>query len=379
VRLLAEPDADARRSWDALVDRTPGTDVTQLSAWPRVRALSGFAARWVLAERDGELVGGAQLLVRRLPVLGRVGYVPYGPVVPADTADRPAVVRALAGALAGPAFRGTRALFVQPPEDGADVSVELLALGFRPSEAGIAPVGSIRIDLTEDLDVIRGRFGRRLRSWTNRWESRGVRVRRGDEADVPLLASLMEHTAAQQGHTALPAGYVQVLYRELAASGHAELFVGEVDGTPVAADLVTRCGGMVRGRLTGFDRSGEAGRLSVPAAIRWEIIRWGHAEGLRWLDFGGLRPATLDALDALDAGGGPPPEGWLPVDQPKLTFGGTSFRYPQAMELLSPRPVRAGYDLVVRSPAGRQALDRARTLLRDVRGPRTRPQPEVAS
>jgi hypothetical protein len=30
---------------------------------------------------------------------------------------------------------------------------------------------------------------------------------------------------------------------------------------------------MIRGRLTGFDRGGEAGRLSVPAAIRWEIIK----------------------------------------------------------------------------------------------------------
>jgi hypothetical protein len=49
------------------------------------------------------------------------------------------------------------------------------------------------------------------------------------------------------------------------------------------------------------------------------------------------------------------------------------------MELLSPRPVRAGYDLVVRSPAGRQALDRARSLLRDVRGPRTRSPREVAT
>ncbi|MCW0215187.1 MAG: GNAT family N-acetyltransferase [Pseudonocardia sp.] len=368
--MLTRQDAAGRPAWDALVERTPGTDVTQLSAWTRVRGLSGFSARWVLAERDGELVGGAQLLDRRVPVLGRVSYVPYGPVVPPGTAGRAEIVRALADVLAGPVARDTRALFVQPPEAGADLSAALLARGFRPSGAGIAPAGSIRIDLGEDLDVIRGRFGRRLRSWTNRWEGRGVRVRRGGEADVPLLADLMEHTAAQQGYSAFPAGYVRTLYRELASTGNAELFVGEVDGVPVAADLVTRCGGMVRGRLTGFDRSGEAGRLSVPAAIRWEIIRWGKAAGLRWLDFGGLRPATLDALDA---GDGPPPEGWLPVDQPKLTFGGTPFRYPQAVELISPRPLRAGYDLVLRSPAGRHALESARALLREVRrtGPRT--------
>jgi hypothetical protein len=67
--------------WDALVERTPGTDVTQLSAWARVRASAGFSSLYVHAHRDGKLVGGAQLLYRRLPVVGRVGYVSYGPVV----------------------------------------------------------------------------------------------------------------------------------------------------------------------------------------------------------------------------------------------------------------------------------------------------------
>ncbi len=369
VVATARPSVFLLRAWDELVDRTPGTDVTQLSAWARLRGLAGFSALHVLARRDGELVGGAQILTRRLPLIGSIGYLAYGPIIAPGADSYAEIRRALAGALTTLGRRRLRILFVQPPEGAGDVSAELLESGFRASTAGIAPAGSIRVDLTDDLAVIKGRFGRKLKSWPSRWSARGVTVRAGDERDLPLLVELMGRTAEQQGYTPLPYYYVETLYRELAATEHAALFVGEVDGVPVAADLVTRCGDMLRGRLTGFDRSGDASKLSVPAAIRWEIIQWGKARGYRWLDFGGLRPATLDALLG---SGEPPPEGWLPVDQPKLTFGGTAFRYPRAVELISPAPLRMGYDLAWRSAAGRRLIEQARALLRGNRPDRGR-------
>jgi hypothetical protein len=51
-------------------------------------------------------------------------------------------------------------------------------------------------------------------------------------------------------------------------------------------------------------------------------------------------------------------------DQPKLTFGGTAFRYPQAVELVAPAPLRVAYDLARRSHRGRSVIDRARVALR---------------
>ena len=68
------------------------------------------------------------------------------------------------------------------------------------------------------------------------------------------------------------------MYRMLAPAGHVVLFIGEVHGTPMAAELYTACGGMLRLRLRGLDRSGQAARLSVPAAITWEAMRWAKAQ-----------------------------------------------------------------------------------------------------
>jgi hypothetical protein len=367
VSVSPRPATEVVQSWDRLVERTPGTDVTQLSAWARVRAPHGFTPLYLLAHRGDELVGGAQVLIRRLPLLGAIGYVPYGPLVDRTDGGCSTVRRGLVEGLHRLGRGRLRMLFVQPAEGDDDVSTDLLACGFRRSSADIAPAGSVRIDLTDDLAEIRSRFGRRLRSWPNRWPERGVTVEQGDAQDLPLLTSLASRTAARHGFRAPPPEHVATVYRELAPGGHAALFVGRVHGTPVAADLVTVCGGLIRGRLCGFDRGGEAARLSVPAAIRWEIIQWGQARGLRWLDFGGLSAASLHAL--LDEGARTEVS---PTDQPKLTFGGTPFRYPPAVELVTPPSLRMAYDVARRSPPGRQAIAWAQQAMRGRRARRAR-------
>lgn len=349
--------------WDRLVDATPGTDVTQHSVWAHLRAQVGYDRVLLQASSGGQLLGGAQLLIRRIPVLGSVGYVPYGPVV-ADGLDedlRDLTQWAVAQALHRYGTQRLRALFVQPPEGGEAVTGHLIQLGFRPSDAAIAPGGSVRIDLHDDLVDIRARFGKRLRSWTNRWAEHGVTVRRGASGDVDVLLRLMDLAAGQRGYRPLPHSYVSTLYRELDRRGKVVMFIGEVDGTPVSAELMTGCAGMLRGRLGGFDRSGPGARLSVPAAVHWAMIQWAKEQGYRWFDFGGLEPQTLAAL--LDGAGTDPPS-IASIDQPKLTFGGVPYRYPPAVELFRPATARAAYDVATRTELGRRGVDLARDLMR---------------
>ena len=76
----------------------PGSDVAQLSAWADVRRRPGFEPLYVLVRRSAELVGGALVMSRRLPLIGEASYVPYGPVIAQDT-DREPVIAALVAAL----------------------------------------------------------------------------------------------------------------------------------------------------------------------------------------------------------------------------------------------------------------------------------------
>jgi lipid II:glycine glycyltransferase (peptidoglycan interpeptide bridge formation enzyme) len=147
-----------------------------------------------------------------------------------------------------------------------------------------------------------------------------------------------------------------------------DIFVGEVDGEPVAAELFTTCGGVLRCRLTGLDRSSPAVRLSVTSALDWEAMKWAKANGFAEFDLGGLSAAAVTAL-AKEGVGSSALDG---AARFKLGFGGRLHHYPRAVELISSPLLRRVYDLLSSGSAGRAALDKARKWMRHgVRGSRT--------
>ncbi|HXV91900.1 MAG TPA: GNAT family N-acetyltransferase [Pseudonocardia sp.] len=358
----ARPGAATLQEWDRLVEQSPGSDLVQLSAWSEVRAAVGFTASYVFVREGERLVAGAQILHRRVPVLGSFGYLPYGPLI-APWADRERVRRVLAAELAAVARR-SRMFFVQPPAGADDVSRELLARGFRRSDADIAPAATLQVDLTVDEAELCGRLSRRLRRWIRRWPERGVSVRVGGPADIEMFAQLVATTAQHQGFAPMPAEYLARMHERLAPGGNAVLLVGEVHGRPVAAELFTACGGVAGSRFCGFDRSAESARLNVASAVTWEGIRWARSHGHRVFDFGGLDPQTLESLPEGDGFAVGEIEG---PDRFKAKFGGRLVRYPTAVEYVPSAVVRRLYDAARNRPAGRRVLGAARAVLRGQR------------
>ena len=358
VTVSHSPTKAQLKRWDTLVSTEPGCDVAQLSAWAEVRRLAGFEPLYVFACDGDELVGGAQAFTRKLPFVGKVGYLPYGPVI-AGTADRATVTAVLSSAVRDLADNETGMLFIQPPACGEDISLELQRHGFKPTHADIAPRVTVRLDLSRGESELWSGLPAEARRRAKKWPERGVRVRHGTHDDVPILARLHAATARHHGFTPISLQYMDNLYRLLAPAGQAQLFIGEIAGTPVVADLLTGCGGVLTGRLTGMDRASPATKFGVPTAVRWEAIRWAKAQGYNWFDFGGvsedaISPTVQHPNSATHSGG----------DAYKMSFGATAFRFPTPVEYVSSPTFRFIYDLTRESPVGHRILQSAQRRLR---------------
>ena len=89
--------ADRREEWNAFVSSSPWGHIMQTCEWGDFKSALGWRVQRVAVERDEQMVAGAQLLFRSLPVLPlTVAYIPKGPIV--DLADG-AVCNALFSAI----------------------------------------------------------------------------------------------------------------------------------------------------------------------------------------------------------------------------------------------------------------------------------------
>lgn len=360
VTVDSAPARSTLQSWDEFVRSCPNADVAQLSGWARVRARVGYRPAYVFLRDGARLVAGAQVLVRRIPLLGKFGYVPYGPLIAPKAIRSTAVHETLATAMAQVA-RQHRGLFVQPPEQGEQLSAALLRRGFRPSDAKVAPSTSLRIDLSLDEAQLRHNLSRRLRGWTRQWAARGVTVRRGGPEDLPLAARLHALTARHQGFSPLTLDYLAAMDRELSPSGSFFVLIGEVDGQPGAMGAYTGNGTVLKARLVGLDRTTRAARLEVVAALDWHALIWAKRNGYRWFDFSGVGAQSAAALES----GCEADLALVPgADRYKLRFGGEPFHYPQPVERIPSPALQITIALLRRSDGGQRVMEFARRWAR---------------
>jgi len=340
---------DARHpEWDGFVRSVPGGDIDQSAPWARFRQAMGFALRRIVARRGTAIVGGAQVFARRVGPW-RLAYVPYGPLT------APGASGELAAELVGAIARGVDAVFVQPPARGEGIATALHAARFAESDVRVAPSATLRLDVSRPIEDLERAASRHVRGRIRRWERIGVEVREGTRDDLDLLLELHVRSAEHGGFTPVSRTYLERLWDALAPDGHAWMLVGSVDGDPVAADLFSRFGGVVTGRVHGFDRASPHAKARVPAALVWAAIVRSHERGDRWLDFGGIsRPAAVALTEERR-------------DSPavrtkhefKLAFGGRPFLYPPPVELVRDPALRAGLRLARSVRPARRSMRRA--------------------
>ncbi len=130
--------------WDRFVASVPGASFVQTGSWARVKSIDGWKPLRVVLSRENEIVGGAQILLKPISLVGYLGYLAQGPLARGESGLQETTIRAMASA--AKQFR-IRYLLAQPPDFTWHET--LTRCGFLPE----APASSAIIDTTLILDL----------------------------------------------------------------------------------------------------------------------------------------------------------------------------------------------------------------------------------
>lgn len=308
-------DASNEPAWDAFLAATPGGHHVQTSLWAQVKAVVGMNAVRVLATMDGKIIGGGQILIQRLPLLGSVGYVQRGPVVSIDDASlRESLINSIKDVARE---LGVRHLTIQPPPNGLDLESTLVQSGFQRTDQAVSPSASTIVDLQPALDAIMARMHKKTRYNIRLGARRGMTVRQGEEADFAVYHKMAESTALRQGFRPYPMEYYATMWRVLSPHGYLRFTVVENEGEVVAAQFAVPFGDTIVNKLPVW--SGQRGGDHPNEVLHWDVIEWGKDHGFRFYDLEGI---DMTAAHAILNGEPLPPDLEHSVTKFKLGFGG---------------------------------------------------------
>jgi len=310
--------------WDRFVAAAVGGAYQQSSMWAEVKATLGWrCARLVLRGLEG-IVAGCQVLLRSVPWLGAIAYVPRGPLV---AGHDPRALESLLEALDELALQ-ERILYLklQPPPGSGDIAAALPARGFVESALEIAPTVTVRVDLRRSPEALLGAMRHNARTNIRKAQRLGVRIREGGEPDLGAFTRLIEATARRQGFSAYPPAYYERIWRTFAARGHACLLVAEHDGVALSSNLLLGYGDSTVYKVGAW--SGTRGNIRPNELLHWTGMQWGRARGHRYYDFGGVKRSTGQALLSAH----PPDPITDGVAKFKLGFGGEVTAFPRTYD-----------------------------------------------
>lgn len=269
--------------WDAFVASSPWGHLLQSCAWGAFKADFGWQVLRLVCESGGQIIGGAQALLRLTPA-GPVVYVPRGPVLPPDDDALPAILETLSNAARD---RGAIFLKIEPawPDDAALVD-RLESMGFRPTDETIQPRTTIVLDLRPDEQQLlmgmksKWRYNIRLAARKN------VQVRRATEQDLPAFYRLLQTTSERDGFHIHPCAYYEAAWHRFRPAGLTELFLAYYEDELLAGLMAFRFGDTAYYLYGG---SSNRHRNRMPNhLLQWHAIQWAKQHGCTWYDFWGV-------------------------------------------------------------------------------------------
>jgi lipid II:glycine glycyltransferase (peptidoglycan interpeptide bridge formation enzyme) len=324
-------DAPVDNAWDAFVMNAAGGNHLQTSLWAQVKQTLGWRGARLILQREQQILGGAQLLLRKVAPGLSICYLPRGPLFAEAAAS-------LAPQLMHQILRYCRSqhchfLAVQPALGGEALLPELAKTGFKRSTLELAPYASILIDCCASPEQLLNSMKRQTRQNVRRSIKDGITTRIGAEQDIPRFYQLYLQTGQRQGFLPYDKAYFEKMWEVFAPYESICIVFSEFAGEAVSGLLLIAFGDTVCAKLLGW--SGKFGEHRPNDALFWAAIDWARQNGYRTFDFEGINREGAQAF--LETGSLPEKFHHTP-DFLKYGFGGQVTLFPEAYEYI-PNPL----------------------------------------
>jgi len=318
---LADVDND---TWDNFVARSANGHLLQTSRWGAFKSQTGWETARVAVGGEDEIVAGALILFRPLPMGQCLAYIPKGPVGPWC---EPAVAGPLFSAVHRTARgRGAFMLKVEPEErDGAPAAHALKEAGFRSSPQTVQPRSTVWVDLAGSEEEIQARMKSKFRYNIRLASRKGIVVQEGTRDDLPAFGRLMEQTGQRDAFAVHSADYYQLAYDLFSEIDACKLLLATYQDQVLAGLMVFAYAGRAW-YMYGASSNQERNRMPNHA-LQWAAISWARKQGCHAYDLWGIPDEVGQAPERFEQTVTDRRDGLWGVYRFKQGFGGEIVRY----------------------------------------------------
>jgi len=291
----------SRTEWNSALAGLPTAHVLQTWEWGIFKSRYGWQpTRYLWRESDDRPCAAASVLTRRLSHYpSAVMYVPQGPAL---NYGNTILLEQILGHLETTARR-ERALFIKidpavwaDTAEGRMVVETLRSRGWRPSHEQVQFRNTMLLDLNHSPDEMLAAMKSKTRYNVRLATRRGVTVRPGHLADLPLLYRMYAETAARDGFVIRPEDYYRVAWGSFIEAGLAQPLIAEVEEEPVAMVIIFQFAGRAW-YMYGASRA--VHREKMPNhLLQWQAMQWAREQDCVIYDMWGA-PDELDESDPL--------------------------------------------------------------------------------
>ncbi|MHB1653193.1 MAG: lipid II:glycine glycyltransferase FemX [Desulfitobacteriaceae bacterium] len=285
-------DQSERERFTTFLAQHPKGHVLQTWEWGEIKSRTGWRPWRLILEENGEIVAGASVLERKLPLLGiPIFYASRGPVL--EWQDEKLFDAVLEEIQKLAKRRGAIFLKIDPdiPASAKGLEDYFRRRGFRLAETGkgfegVQPKYVFRLDISLDEETLLAQMQQKTRYNIRLADKKGVRIRRGTREDLPEFYRVLKETTERDRFLVRAYSYFEDMYDSLIPVGLAELFIAEYEGEIIAGTLA-----FVIGKKAWYIYGASANqqRNVMPNyLIQWAMIRWAKSLGCTLYDFRGV-------------------------------------------------------------------------------------------